>query len=35
VLGTVALFAVVVVAGCILVAGYVWLVPLAMKLLVR
>ena len=34
-LGTVALFAVVVVARCILVAGYVWLVPLAMKLLVR
>jgi hypothetical protein len=35
VLGTVALFAVVVVVGCGLVAAYVWVVPLAFHLLVR
>jgi hypothetical protein len=35
VLGTVALFAVVVVVGCGLVAGYVWVVPLAVHLLLR
>ena len=33
-LGTVALCAVVVAAGCGLVAGYMWVVPLALKLLV-
>ena len=35
VLGTVALCAVVVVLGGVLVAGYVWVVPLALRLLVR
>ena len=35
VLGTVALFAVAVVFGGMLVVGYVWVVPLAVRLLVR
>jgi hypothetical protein len=35
VLGTVALFAVMVVAGGMLVAAYVWVVPLAAHLLLR
>jgi hypothetical protein len=35
VLGTVVLCSVVVAVGCGLVAGYVWVVPLAFKLLVR
>jgi hypothetical protein len=35
VLGTVALYGVLVVAGVLLVAAYVWVVPLAVHLLVR
>jgi hypothetical protein len=35
VLGTVALFAVAVVFGGMLVLGYVWVVPLALRLLVH
>jgi hypothetical protein len=35
VLGTVALCAVVAVFGCALVAGYVWVVPLGVRLLLQ